>query len=296
MVQTANGRCAGMVSDRGQSHDSEATSSGGAGVKNEELLVEQHGKVLIITLNRPEKKNAFTPHMIDQWAHTLERARTDPSVHVIVETGSGDAFCAGGDVRQMKERNESGAGPLARKRFLFEHIHRIALALEDLDKPVIAAINGPAVGAGLDLALMADIRFMAETARVSEGYIKVGLVPGDGGAYFLPRLVGVARALELFWTGDFIDAPTALALGMVTHVVPRDQLMEETLKLAMRIADGPPLAIRLTKRAVYQSLRADLRTALDLISSHLAVVSVSQDHAEGVRAFLEKRRPVFRGE
>jgi enoyl-CoA hydratase/carnithine racemase len=261
----------------------------------DELLVERDGHVLIITLNRPEKKNAFTPTMIDKWAETLVAARTDPEVHVIVETGAGDAFCSGGDVGRMGARQEAKEGPVERKDYLFGHIHRIALALEDLDKPVIAAINGPAVGAGLDLALMADIRFMADTARVSEGYVKVGLVPGDGGAYFLPRLVGISKALELFWTGDFIDAQRALALGMVDHVVPRDRLMEETLAFARRIAEGPQLAIRYTKRAVYQSVRTDLRTALDLISSHLAVVASSEDHREGVAAFLAKRKPHFVG-
>lgn len=259
-----------------------------------ELLVEIDAHVQTITLNRPEKKNAFTPTMIEEWAKALASARTDPDVHVIVETGVGDAFCSGGDVGRMgaSRRHQS---PSDRKAYLFEHIHRIALTLDDIDKPVIAAINGTAVGAGLDLALMADIRYMASEARVAEGYVKVGLVPGDGGAFFLPRLVGLSKALELFWTGRFVDAAEALEMGLVDRVVPRKRLMEETLALAQTIAEGPQLAIRYTKRAVYQSLKSDLRTALDLISSHYGIVTASDDHQEGVQAFLEKRRPHFTG-
>ncbi|MBE3557532.1 MAG: enoyl-CoA hydratase/isomerase family protein [Firmicutes bacterium] len=257
--------------------------------------MERSGNVLLLTLNRPEKKNAFNLAMIDAWAQALVEARTDPSVHVIVETGAGDAFCSGGDVSDMAQRTSDVSQVVQEKNFLFEHIHRIALALEDLDKPVIAAINGPAVGAGMDLAMITDLRLMADTARLSEGYVKVGLVPGDGGAYYLPRLVGISKALELFWTGDFITAEQALQMGIVNHVVPKESLMDETMALANRIAEGPQLAIRMTKRAVYQSYRSDLRTALDLISSHLAVVSSSKDHEEGVRAFLEKRKPHFTG-
>lgn len=260
-----------------------------------ELLVERTGKVLTITLNRPERKNAFTTTMMDGWAEALVRARTDPDVHVIVYTGAGDAFCAGGDVNEMDSRVAEGSVAVAWKEFIFEHVHRVALALEDLDKPVIAAVNGAAVGAGMDLALMADLRLMSDTARMSEGYIKVGLVPGDGGAYYLPRLTGIPKALELFWTGDFITAQQAFELGIVNHVVPADRLMEETMALAGRIAEMPQLAVRMTKRAVYQSTRADLRTALDLISSHIAIVTTSEDHQEGVRAFIEKRKPNFTG-
>jgi enoyl-CoA hydratase/carnithine racemase len=239
-----------------------------------------------ILLNRPYRKNAFTAEMIDQWARILVEARTDPDVRVIVLTGAGDAFCSGVDLSSMNGERPS---PLQRKEHLTDHIHRIPYALEDLDKPVIAAINGVAVGAGMDMALMCDMRIIARSARLSEGYIRVGLVPGDGGCYYLPRLVGQAKALELLLTGDFIDAEEAARLGIANHVVDDDDLPAATTRLARKLADAPPVAVRTIKRAVYQSARADLRTALDLISSHMSVVTSTQDSAEALAAFREKR-------
>jgi enoyl-CoA hydratase/carnithine racemase len=239
-----------------------------------------------ILLNRPHRKNAFTLEMIDEWAGILARARTDPDVRVIVLTGAGDAFCSGVDLSSMNGERPS---PLERKEHLTDHIHRIPYALEDLDKPVIAAINGVAVGAGMDMALMCDMRIIARSARLSEGYIRVGLVPGDGGCYYLPRLVGQAKALELLLTGDFIDAEEAARIGIANHVVDDDDLPAATTGLARKLADAPPVAVRTIKRAVYQSARADLRTALDLISSHMSVVTSTQDSAEALAAFREKR-------
>jgi enoyl-CoA hydratase/carnithine racemase len=185
--------------------------------------------------------------------------------------------------------------PLDSKNVLWGNIHRIPLTLRDMDKPVIAAINGVAVGAGLDMALMADIRTMADTAKVNEGYVKVGLIPGDGGAYYLPRIVGESKAYELLWTGDFIDAAEALRIGLVNQVYPRETFMENTLEFARKIAEGPQVAIRMTKRAVRQSLKMELDPALDLISSHMAVIKGTEDHKEGVEAFLAKRKPKFMG-
>jgi enoyl-CoA hydratase/carnithine racemase len=239
-----------------------------------------------ILLNRPHRKNAFTIEMIDQWARILVEARTDPDVRVIVLTGAGDAFCSGVDLSSMDGERPS---PLQRKEHLTDHIHRIHYALEDLDKPVIAAINGAAVGAGMDMALMCDMRIIARSARLSEGYIRVGLVPGDGGCYYLPRLVGQAKALELLLTGDFIGAEEAARIGIANHVVDDDDLIAATTRLARKLADAPPVAVRTIKRAVYQSARADLRTALDLISSHMSVVTSTQDSAEALAAFREKR-------
>jgi len=239
-----------------------------------------------ILLNRPHRKNAFTIEMIDQWARILVEARTDPDVRVIVLTGAGDAFCSGVDLSSMDGERPS---PLQRKEHLTDHIHRIPYALEDLDKPVIAAINGAAVGAGMDMALMCDMRIIARSARLSEGYIRVGLVPGDGGCYYLPRLVGQAKALELLLTGDFIGADEAARIGIANHVVDDDDLIAATTRLARKLADAPPVAVRTIKRAVYQSARADLRTALDLISSHMSVVTSTQDSAEALAAFREKR-------
>lgn len=239
-----------------------------------------------ILLNRPHRKNAFTIEMIDQWARILVEARTDPDVRVIVLTGAGDAFCSGVDLSSMDGDRPS---PLQRKEHLTDHIHRVPYALEDLDKPVIAAINGAAVGAGMDMALMCDMRIIARSARLSEGYIRVGLVPGDGGCYYLPRLVGQAKALELLLTGDFIGAEEAARIGIANHVVDDDDLIAATTRLARKLADAPPVAVRTIKRAVYQSARADLRTALDLISSHMSVVTSTQDSAEALAAFREKR-------
>jgi len=246
-----------------------------------------------IRLNRPERKNAFTLAMVDRWASLLVAARADPDVRVLVLVGTGDAFCSGVD---LERRNEGmPATPLARKQVLSDQVHRIALAMEDLDKPVIAAINGTAVGAGLDMALMCDMRIMARSARASEGYIRVGLVPGDGGCYYLPRLVGVAKALELLLTGDFIDADEAARIGLVNQVVDESELNDAVLALARKIADGPPVVVRMIKRATYQSLRTDLRTSLDLISSHTGVVGLMSDSAEAMAAFREKRKPRYTG-
>jgi enoyl-CoA hydratase/carnithine racemase len=191
-----------------------------------------------------------------------------------------------------------GAGdptPLDNKNGLWENIHRVPKTLEAMDKPVIAMVNGVAVGAGMGMSLMCDMRIASDAARFSTGYVRVGLVPGDGDTYFLPRLIGTARALELLWTADFIEAAKALELGIVNRVVPADKLAEETYALARRIADGPQIPVRMIKRLVYQSMRLDLRTHLDLVSSHMAVVRDTEDHKEGVQAFKDKRAPKFRG-
>jgi 2-(1,2-epoxy-1,2-dihydrophenyl)acetyl-CoA isomerase len=249
--------------------------------------------VATITLNRPERLNAFTREMIELWVEALEDAQRNDAVQVVVVTGAGRAFCTGGDVGAMNERPTDING-LDHKRWL-EIVHRVPLALEALDKPVIAALNGVAVAAGLDMALMCDLRFAAAGARFSEGYVKVGLIPGDGGTYFLPRLVGTARALELLWTGDFFTAEQALDFGLVNRVVPAEELMGQVYEFAARLASGPSVAIRTTKRAVYQGLRMDLRTHLDLLSSHMGFIRQTEDHREGARAFVEKRPPRFVG-
>lgn len=257
-----------------------------------DLLYEVSDRVATITLNRPDKLNAFTGEMIDTWASSLAKAQADEQVNAIVVTGNGRAFCAGGDVARMGDGEPT---PLQHKNQLWDHIHRIPKTLEGVDKPVIAMVNGLTVGAGMGMSLMCDVRIAAESARFSTGYVRVGLVPGDGDTYFLPRLVGSAKALELLWTADFIEAAEALRLGIVNRVVPDAQLKEATYAFAKQIADGPQVPIRMIKRLVYQSLRLDLRTHLDLVSSHMAVVRRTEDHAEGVAAFKEKRPAKFKG-
>jgi enoyl-CoA hydratase/carnithine racemase len=257
-----------------------------------DLLYEVKDKIATITLNRPDKLNAFTGPMIDAWAGALGEAQRDESVNVVVVTGAGRAFCAGGDVGRM---GQGAPTPLEHKNQLWENIHRVPRTLEAMDKPVIAMVNGLAVGAGMGMCLMCDVRVASAEARFSTGYVKVGLVPGDGDTYFLPRLVGAAKALELLWTADFVEAAEALRLGIVNRVVPAAELSEATYALARQIADGPQIPIRMIKRLVYQSLRLDLRTHLDLVSSHMAVVRQTSDHAEGVAAFKEKRVPKFQG-
>lgn len=270
-----------------------------------DILYSVEDSVATITLNRPEQFNTFSDDLLKGWVNYLEEARDDDTVNVIVITGSGKAFCAGGDVAVM-EKGEGFIAGIAldpdgptiatqRKDSLMKIVHRVAYTLEGIDKPVICAINGPAMGAGLDMALMCDIRVVSDKAIMGESYVKMGLVPGDGGAYFLPRLVGLPKALEMLWFGDIVKADEALRLGLVTKVFSHGSFDEEVKAYAERLAKGPQLAVRMIKRAVYSSLNTDMRTALDMISSHMAIVSGSADHKEAVNAFFEKRDPNFQG-
>jgi enoyl-CoA hydratase/carnithine racemase len=242
-----------------------------------------------IRLNRPERKNAFTFEMVDAWAELVRDARTDDDVRVLVLTGAGDAFCSGGDLDVLSDRPSA----LSQKRNIFDRVQRVALAMEDLDKPTIAAVNGPAVGAGMDMALMCDLRIAARSARFAESYVNVGLVPGDGGCYYLPRIVGMGKALELLLTGDFVDAGEAERIGLVNRVVDDAALVEETYALAAKLAAKSPIALRMIKRTTYLSARTDLRTALDLVSSHFGVVAVTEDAREALAAFRERRPAAF---
>jgi len=255
---------------------------------SEHLNFSVSGGVGRILLDRPDRMNAFTFEMIDAWAAALQHCRTDDAVKVVTVTGAGGAFCSGGDIVEMADRLDQT--PEQRKNEIFQRVQRIPLALEDLDKPVIAIVNGVATGAGMDLALMCDIRYAAESARFAETYLKVGLVPGAGGAHFLPRLVGASKALELFLTAEFVDAQEALRLGVVNKVFPDDQLADSVEKIVQKIANAPALAARSIKRAIRQGMRSDLRTSLDLISSHYAVVTASEEHRAAVRSFIAGRK------
>lgn len=261
----------------------------------EELRWTVDGAVGTIELNRPAARNAFTFPMIREWERLLREAQINDEVKVVVLTGAGDrAFCSGVDLGSISNA-DSTLTPLERKLQLHDEIHRVARALEDLDKPIIAAINGVAVGAGLDMALMCDMRIMSSTARVSEGYVRVGLTPGDGGAYYLPRIVGTSKALELLLTGDFIDAEEALRIGLVNRVAEPAVFEGEVRRFAESIAKHAPVTVRMIKRTTYQSSRTDLRTALDLASSHFAVVAATEDSAEALAAMTEQRTPRYRG-
>jgi enoyl-CoA hydratase/carnithine racemase len=261
---------------------------------SDELVFEVCEKIATIRLNRPEKFNAFTPEMLRAWAKALEQCRDDENIHVIVLTGTGKGFCSGGDVSNMKNRSQDSA--YDRRRFLTEYVHPIPLLLDQIDKPVIVAVNGVATGAGMDMALMGDLRVAARSAKFAETYVKVGLFAGDGGAWYLPRLIGTPKALELLWTARFVEAQEAFELGIVNRVVEDDELMEQTYALARQIAAQPPLAVRMIKRAVRQGAAMDIRTHLEMAASHMAAMYSTEDHIEAVTAFAHKRAAQFTGQ
>ena len=243
--------------------------------------------VATILLNRPHARNAFTLEMIDAWAEALNAAQGDADVAVIVLRGAGDAFCAGIDLDRIHA--EFGTTPMDHKEYLRQRIQRIPRLVEQIDKPLIAAINGAAMGAGLDMALMCDMRLAARSARLAESYIKLGLLPGDGGAYYLPRLVGYARAFELLLTGTTIDAAEAERIGLVNHVYDDEELLPHTYAIARRISGYPAAITALMKRTLRQSSTVDLATALDLVSSHLGVVRATPES----QAAMERGRERF---
>jgi enoyl-CoA hydratase/carnithine racemase len=257
----------------------------------EHLRVELIGHTLVLTLNRPGKMNAISREMISIWTEALVRARMDDSVRVVVITGEGSAFCAGGDFAVMgRKAGQEGDGkfpPVDDK--LDRGIHRVAIAMEDLDKPVIAAVNGPAIGAGLGMALMADLRFFSDRARVAEGYIDVGLFPGNADTYFLPPIVGTSQALMMFWTGSSLEAAECLEVGIANRVFAHETLMSETFDFAEVLAGKSQIDIRAIKRATYASLNSTLRDHLGLVDGYCAVVNSSQERTKALETFMAVR-------
>jgi len=261
----------------------------------QDIIYTKEAGIATITLNRPDKMNAFTPEMMDSVYRAIEDVRQDKEVKVLILTGTGRAFCSGADVKAMAQKlDEQGSGEAGRP----PEAERVSLyhLLQKCEKPVIAAVNGVAVGGGFDLALACDIRIASDQARFAEVFIRRGLIPATGGTYFLPRLVGVDRACQLIWTGDMIDAKEAERIGLVTMVVPHDELESATMELAEKLAKGPPIAIQAAKRIIYEGLDKDLEWTLKEVSEAFKVITKTKDHKEGAKAFVEKREPVFRGE
>ena len=262
------------------------------------VLYAQEGGVVTLTLNCPETRNAITDNdMIDALVDAVERMNADMSVRVAILTGAGTAFCSGGNLKRMAARAGPGAEPPVESRRWYKlGIHRIPLALEALEVPIIAAVNGPAIGAGCDLACMCDIRIAGESARFAESFVKLGIISGDGGAWLLPRIVGLSKASEMTFTGDPIDAKEALACGLVSKVTPDAELLPTAGALAARIAANPPHAMRMTKRLLYEGRHMRLSSLLELAAAMQSLAHTTADHKEAVTAFLEKRPPKFKGD
>ena len=267
-----------------------------------ELRYTKEDGIAWITLNRPERLNAYTREMSNLWYDALVDARDDDAVNVIVLTGAGRGFCAGLDLRERSEREATlaaeGRPPptLAEQRngqrYGSQRFHRL---LAQMDKPYIAAVNGAAAGAGMDMASMCDIRIASDQAKFTMAYINMAVIPDGGGCYFLPRIVGIAKALDLIWTGRVFNAQEALEMGYVSRVVPHDRLLDEVREYALQIANMPAVAVQLSKQVLYRSLEGGLTASLDATQAAYLITRSTEDAIEGPKAFVERRPPQFKG-
>ena len=255
--------------------------------------------IATITLNRAELRNPISDlDLIEALLDTLTQIEDDPNVRCAILTGAGTAFSAGGNLKAM--RPDSGglnaSLPARTRRNYKSGIQRLPLAFAALEVPVIAAVNGPAIGAGLDLACMCDLRVASESAKFAESFVKLGIIPGDGGAWLLQRIVGFSKAAELTLTGETIDAAEALRIGLVSQVVPAADLIEAARKMAARIACNPSFAVRMAKRLLWDAQSMSIGQVLEMSAAMQSVAHATKDNAEAVNAFLEKRKPVFKGD
>ena len=260
------------------------------------LNYEQDGHIVTLTMNEPERRNPLTGNTaVEEFLAAVGRIEADHSVRAVILTGAGTAFSSGGNIHDM-ERHASGSVPGMEIRQDYRRgIQQLPLALFNLEVPVIAAVNGAAIGAGLDLACMCDIRIASELAKFAESFVKLGIIPGDGGAWLLPRIIGLSRAAELTFTGQMIDAQQALEWNLVSRVVPHDALLATAQGLARAIAANPPHAVRLAKRLLREGMHCRLDTLLEMSAAYQALSHQTADHREAVSAFIEKRPPSFNG-
>jgi len=262
-----------------------------------DLLVEMDKPLLRVTLNRPHCSNAFSDEMISELCRLLREADWDDDVRVIILTGAGKSFCAGGDVKAMEEQTGMFAGdPEELRRRYTKGIQQIPLTIEALHTPIIAMVNGPAIGAGCDLACMCDIRMGCRNSRFGETFATLALVPGDGGTFFLQRVVGYAKAMELSLTGRIITADEALALGLLNHLVETEALKKETEKLALSIAANSSVAVSMIKKAIRQARTAEISGHLDLLAAFQGITQRTDDHFRRVRALKEKSKVPTNGQ
>ena len=252
-----------------------------------------------LTLNRPERLNALNDLTLDELGDALEDVKGDDSVRVLIVTGAGRAFCAGGDLQALRGGSEPGAwvsGNPDDIRRGFGRVQRFMLALHDMEKPVIAMVNGTAAGAGFDIACVCDIRIGCPQSRFMVAYVRVGLFPGFGGTWLYPRTLGsMGKAAEMLFTGDFMEADEACRLGFLNKLVPQEELEATTMEMARKIAAGPPIAIRLSKLMLYKGLDFDLDTAMKMAAAAETITLTSRDHAEGTAAIRESRKPAYEG-
>lgn len=261
------------------------------------ILSTRDGAVLTLTLNLPEKRNPISdPAVIDGLERELLAADANIDVRAVILTGAGSAFSSGGDLKAMKAGTGLRAAlPAQTRRNYRQGIQRLPLLFHSLEVPVVAAINGAAIGAGLDLACMCDVRVAADTAVFAESFVKVGITPGDGGAWLLPRVVGFSKATELALTGETISAKEALAIGLVSRVVPAGELLGAAREVADKIAANPPHAVRMTKRLLREGQTATLANILEMSAAMQSLAHATRDNDEAMDAFLEKRPPRFTG-
>ena len=264
---------------------------------SDKLLVQRSGHVVTLTLNQPELRNPITDlDFVDAFVERCAALQADLDVRCVIITGAGKGFSSGGNIKHMAERTGTFAGSADEIAENYRQgIQRVPKAVYALDVPVIAAVNGAAYGAGCDLAMMCDVRIASERAVFAENFVKVGLIPGDAGAWFLPRAVGASRAAEMTFTGEPVDAQTALAWGLVSKMVPAEELMEAAQDLAARIAANPPVQLRKAKRLLRASQASSLNDLLELSAVYQGACHTSEDHQEAVAAILEKRTPTFHG-
>jgi len=259
------------------------------------LAYEQAGPVVKLTMDAPESRNALTGGSAPQeFVDACARIAADLSVRAVVLTGAGSVFSSGGNLKHMQSLFEES--PATLRHWYRQGIQHLASALYNLEVPTIAAVNGPAIGAGCDLACMCDIRIASESASFAESFVKVGLIPGDGGAWLLPRVVGMSKASEMAFTGDTLTAAEALACGLVSRVVAAERLLAEALALAARIAANPGPALRLTKRLLREGQHTRLESLLEMSAAFQALAHKTAHHVEAVNAFVEKRKPDFSGD